>query len=487
MLKLFVGGLALAAAVGCAADTSTDDQAVGHDNSGSIPNNLPQADSAGAASTVTVNASKLDLTGPFFQSLGTNGRSCGTCHSPTDGWTVIPAHIQQRFDATGGTDPIFRTVDGSVSPVADVSTVDARRKAYAMLLTKGLIRVGIGVPNGADFHLAAVDDPYHHANAADISLFRRPLPSANLDKLSTVMWVGRVTFASANSFAPAADDNCLKAPFVPADGSAPKCFRSIDFDLADQANGATLGHAQATTGLTPPVDRAITDFEEGLYFGQLKVNGIGNLDNQGATGGAENIAGETTYFGINDNFGDYQTGAPFTAKIFDLYDAWDGSATAQLAQVARGQKLFNSRQFTISGVGGLNGSVGLPASFSGTCGTCHNGPNAGNHSIPAPLDIGIADASRRTADMPLYTFCSNADPTNCRETTDPGRALITGHFADMARFKGPTLRGVAARAPYFHNGSAKDLGAVVDFYNDRFNAHFTAQERADLVAFLQTL
>lgn len=49
------------------------------------------------------------------------------------------------------------------------------------------------------------------------------------------------------------------------------------------------------------------------------------------------------------------------------------------------------------------------------------------------------------------------------------------------------LRGLAARAPYFHNGSAADLAAAVDFYDTRFNLNLSDQEKADLVAFLQTL
>ena len=73
------------------------------------------------------------------------------------------------------------------------------------------------------------------------------------------------------------------------------------------------------------------------------------------------------------------------------------------------------------------------------------------------------------------------------QTTDPGRALITGKWNDIGRFKGPTLRALATRAPYFHNGSAKDLNEVVSFYNDRFGIGFTDQERDDLVAFLKAL
>ena len=122
----------------------------------------------------------------------------------------------------------------------------------------------------------------------------------------------------------------------------------------------------------------------------------------------------------------------------------------------------------------------------GTCTTCHDTPDSGSHSIPAPLDIGLTDASRRTPDLPLYTL-RNKQTGLTVETTDPGRALITGKWSDIGKFKGPVLRGLAARAPYFHNGSAADLGAVVDFYDQRFGIGFTEHEKADLIAFLRAL
>src|SRR6185436_12374037 len=116
-------------------------------------------------------------------------------------WTIVPNQVRAVFDATEGGEiddrlglgAIFRTNDGSNSPDADVSTLEARRAAYSMLLTRGLIRVGLPVPTDAEFELVAVDDPYHHASAADVSMFRRPLPMTNLRLLSTVMWDGRET------------------------------------------------------------------------------------------------------------------------------------------------------------------------------------------------------------------------------------------------------------------------------------------------------
>ena len=441
-----------------------------------LPNMLSFPNPTGFAATYNTTG-PIDLTNPFFQSLGTNGRACVSCHQPSDGWTVTPAHIQARFDASDGTDPIFRTVDGSNSPDADVSTVEARRSAYSMLLNKGLIRIGIGIPANAEFDLVAVDDPYGYASSKELSLFRRPLPSTNLNFLSTVMWDGRETFLDPLS------KDCILG--------TSKCFAPLHFDLSDQSNSATVGHAQAAQPLTTAQRDAIVAFESTLFTAQVFDNEAGDLTARHALGSPLHLSQQSFYFGINDVVsGDYRTGALFDPTVFRLYDAWDtpipgrGVVEARLA-VARGQRLFDSKQIQIVGVKGLNDDLGMGV-IPGTCTTCHDTPSAGNHSIPAPLNIGLTDASRRTPDLPLYTL-RNKQTLATVQTTDPGRALISGKWNDIGKFKGPILRGLAARAPYFHNGSATDLGAAVDFYDERFGIGFTEEEKADLVAFLRTL
>jgi hypothetical protein len=220
---------------------------------------------SGTARTINVSGGPVvDRASPFFQSLGTNGRSCATCHDVRDNMTVTPARLRERFGATGGTDPIFRTVDGSNSPDADVSTVRARRTAYGMLLTKGLIRVGLGIPPSVEIELAGVQDPYGHASAAELSLFRRPLPTTNLKFLSTVMWDGRETLKDAGQ---------------------PTGFALLAFDLADQSNAATLTHAQGAAPLTDGQRQAIVDFETQLFTAQVEDHHAGDLDEGGATGG----------------------------------------------------------------------------------------------------------------------------------------------------------------------------------------------------------
>jgi hypothetical protein len=354
-----------------------------------------------------------------------------------------------------------------------------------MLLDKGLIRVGIGIPPGAEFDLVAVDDPYGYASATELSLFRRVLPSTNLRFLSTVMWDGRETFPD-----PASPDCIL---------GTTKCFAALHFDLAHQANDATLGHAQASQAPSPEESRAIVEFESGLYTAQIFDDEAGSLTARGALGGPVNLSRFPFYFGINDVVSnDYRTGALFDPQVFTLYRSWDDvghhapdpgenrDRSEARAAVARGESLFNARPIEIRDVKGLNDDLATPV-IRGTCSTCHDTPGAGDHSVPAPLDIGIADASRRTPDLPLYTLRHNVAPFEIVQTTDPGRALVTGRWKDVGRFKGPILRALVARPPYFHNGSAADLDAVVDFYDARFTLHLTPQEHADLVAFLRTL
>jgi cytochrome c peroxidase len=156
--------------------------------------------------------------------------------------------------------------------------------------------------------------------------------------------------------------------------------------------------------------------------------------------------------------------------------------------VARGETLFNTLPIAIRGVGGLNDALKTDV-INGTCTTCHESPNVGDHSLSVPLNIGTtafpALAALDVSGLPIYTVECTDGTTS--QVTDPGRAMITGECADVGKVKGPLLRGLAARAPYFHNGAAATLNEVVEFYNQRFSLHLTPQQKSDLVAFLQTL
>jgi cytochrome c peroxidase len=430
-----------------------------------LPNTLTTPDASGAIGTFSTGEQIiLDTSNAFFASLGTNGRSCLSCHSPTEGWTLTPPGVKARFAATRGLDPLFRLVDGANTPNADVSSENTRRSAYSMLLSKALIRVGIGVPAGAEFTLYAVDDPYGFASSTELSLFRRPLPSTNLGFLSAVMWDGRETIQPITST-----------------GTGPADTVALQANLTHQALDATFGHAQATSPPTPQQLQQIVAFELSLFTAQVRDRTAGSLSADRAGGDPERLARQRFDIGINDPLG---PSGRFTPRAMRLFDGWSRGTPAQQA-VARGETLFNTRPIAITGVAGLNDTLGQTV-IQGTCTTCHNTPNAGNHSVSLPINIGVSDADRRTPDLPLYTL-RNAVSGQLVQTTDPGRALITGKWADIGKFKGPVLRGLAARAPYFHNGSAAGLDDVVSFYDRRFHIGLGPAQRADLLAFLRSL
>jgi cytochrome c peroxidase len=473
-----------------------------------IPNGMLFPNPDGLSQTYSANDKGMDVTGPFFQSLGSNGRSCGTCHQPSDGMSVSATHIQQRFVETRGEDPIFRTVDGSnCNHSIDVSTLDGKSAAYSLLRTRGLIRIAIAVPANADYRIASVQNPYGCNESDTISMYRRPLPSTNLRFLSAVMFDGRESSPLTGT---------QKITFA----NSPDSLRS---DLAHQSVDATTGHAQGDGSRpTAAEQQEIVDFEMGLTTAQAIGNGIGRLDAQGANGGPTALATQPFFISINSSIDPLvpQFEPPggliapgqgqFSAAIFDLFDAWASHPDASpRAAVARGQALFNSKPITITGVAGINDDIsaggllkGGVASLTGTCGTCHDTPGVGNHSFPTPLDIGTGDPNPDNSSvnmggldiryLPSITVC-RADPitgaptSECKTTTDLGQALIDGKFDHVGKIKGPVLRGLSARAPYFHNGSAQKLSDVVRFYEARFGLALTPQEESDLVAFLSSL
>ncbi len=425
-----------------------------------LPNLFPFPNSHGILKTFN-ESGKLDLTGPFFQSLGTNGRSCASCHQASDAWSVSAAHVAKRFEETHGLDPIFRTNDGSnCDHSIDTSTVEGRRHAYSLLTSRGLIRIAMAVPAGAEFDVVSVSNPYGCNETSTLSMYRRPLPSTNLRFLTTVMWDGRESSTQTGTI-----------PITPL-GSNPG---DLQTDLLHQSVDATMGHAQATTPPTPQQQRQIVMFELGLSTAQAVEFGAGSLESHGAHGGPVALLNQDFFVGINDPLGLNPRGTPFNPVIFTLFTptwAHEQSHNHHRASILRGQTLFNSRPIAIKGVNGLNDALGVDT-LPGTCGTCHDSPNVGNHSVIAPLNIGIADVGNPlnplgVSYLPVIKLRQKADPTKEISTTDPGRALVTGKWADIGKFKGPILRGLSARAPYFHNGSAESLKDVVEFYERPF-------------------
>jgi cytochrome c peroxidase len=453
-----------------------------------IPGFEIDADPFGAIATLQPGGATRTSQNAFFANLGTNERTCFSCHQPQTGWTVSAESVQARFYASRGDDPIFRLVDGATCPNDDVSTIDAKRKAYHLLLEKGLIRIGLQVPTtvpatGAptEYKIISVSDPYgcntnpvtgltnfgpNGQTTGVVSVYRRPLPSTNLGFLTTIMWDGR------------------------------------EPSLASQAIDATRIHAQGNADPTAAQQQQIVTFESGIFTAQIEDNDAKSLKARGAIGGPDTLEDLLPgfYVGINDPLGGNPKGIAFTSKIFDLYQAWNdiyggGPVNASRESIARGEALFNDTPITITGVAGLNDTLGV-TQIAGFCGTCHDTPDVGNHSVKLPINIGIANGGPNNdnpgldiADLPVFTLSCVSGPNAGKSytVTDPGRALISGLCADIGKIKGPILRGLAGRAPYFHNGSAATLLDVVNFYVQRFNINFNDAQKADLVAFLQAL
>jgi cytochrome c peroxidase len=414
----------------------------------------------------------------FFIPLGTNGRTCQTCHQPSAGWSITPSRIQAAFHASAGTAPLFRPVDGAVCPSADTSTYQGRRASYGLVLDKGLIRVSIKLPDPPtlQFSVVNVQDPYACSTNPDfgltsfgpsvptqgsVSVYRRPLPATNLRFLTTVMWDGR------------------------------------EASLQSQAKDAVLIHAQAASEPSDAQLEQIVAFESGLYSAQINGAEAGPLNERGAQGGPTTLSGQDFFPGINDPLGGNPTNVPFNPDAVSLFSAWDSSSATDPEQdpaalsIARGEKLFNEKPVTIIGVTGLNDAPGRET-VQGTCTTCHDTPNVGNHSVPLALNIGVVAPSADgldTAGLPVFMLRCDAGPLagTTYQVTDPGKALISGQCADIGKTKGPILRNLSARAPYFHNGSAPDLEHVLTFYDSRFGIGFSDQEKQDLIAFLKSL
>jgi cytochrome c peroxidase len=422
---------------------------------------ITTANSSGQAQTLSLNGPIPTTSNAFFQSLGTNGRTCNTCHRVDQGWTVSAADVQARFDVDGGMDPIFASFDGTTCPSDDVSTSSARMSATVLLRTKGLIRIARPIPPNADFSLMTSDDPYH-CTINGLSMYRRPLPSTNLTFVSDIMWDGRETTGTARLI-----------------------------DLRTQAVDATLGHAQATH---PPNEQQIdqiVQFETSIFTAQSFDSAAGNLIDLGAQGGPQFLSRQNFFLGINDPMGSNPTGAPFNAEVFAVFKPWASlsgapgdQVTAARQAIARGEALFNTPTMNVAGVAGLNDDFNQPVIMA-SCSTCHDTPSVGNTSAQRMIHVGVGDAFRRTPDMPLYTFkCTDG---TVLPLSDPGLAMSTGKCRDLGKFKVPILRGLAARAPYFHDGSAATLDDVLNFYRVRFGLLLTAQQESDLIAFLNSL
>ena len=151
----------------------------------------------------------------------------------------------------------------------------------------------------------------------------------------------------------------------------------------------------------------------------------------------------------------YEIKVSYGESRFDRYAAatvkGDGAGQQELSpQEVRGLRLFLGK---------------------GQCVTCHNGPQLTDHAFhntgvppvdPARPDRGRADGLRKLVQDEFNCLgrYSDAKPEQCGEL----QFLSAADASALAAFRTPSLRNVAARAPYMHAGQIATLGEVVQHY-----------------------
>jgi hypothetical protein len=436
---------------------------------------------------------------PFFEALGTNGRACVTCHQPSDGMSLSVESVQARWTATGGRDPLFAAVDGSNCP----SLPQDRAASHSLLLEKGLFRIALPWPPKSpdgkavrpEFTLEVVKDPTAcnldpvyglKSGAPHVSVYRRPRMTANLKYVTS-------PFSLSGRF-----DGKRGVPLAinPATGQRvglPIMSDARAATLTDQAVDALFKHEQVGQAPDAAQLRRIVDYESQVFAAQSAHPLGGDLmaaDAPPALGPRALAKGPAIVAGFNWN-----------NPVFLSFDTWRNPRTGDSreqaefrASVARGYDIFFQRPFWIRDVAWFN-SIGMGNPYKRTCAICHSVHMTGNDISPGVMDIGVNNlpTADPRPDLPLFkiTCRKEVEPHyylgRTIYTHDPGRALISGKCVDVGSLVMQQMRSLSARAPYFSNGSAKDLRAVVDFYDRRFEMQMTEQDKVDLTNFLAVL
>ena len=447
---------------------------------------------------------------PFFEPIGGNGRACVSCHQPANAMSISVPTIQERWRATRGEDPIFAPVDGMNCP--DQPRGDP--KSHSLLLERGLFRVFLPWPpkaaNGTviepEFTIEVVRDPSGcntspryglNSPTPMVSVYRRPRPVANT-KYITHQNFGVGSFVGKGPIATDRD---------------PETGLPTSMNMMSDARVTTL-KAQAVSAAQSHLEfrgvpddarlRRIVEFESQVYAAQARHRVAGDLmEPSGPPGlGVRNVANEPA--GVLGN--------NTTAWVFPVGEVWKTlpEASADEAQrnrmresIARGHDVFMFRTFWIRDVQHLT-TVGLGNPTKRTCSTCHGMHMTGMDVANGWMDLGTMNLpwaveepqnpwNARKPQMPLFKITCKPEAAphaflgRVIYTQDPGRALITGKCHDVGSIVMQQFRGLAARAPYFANGSAGSLRELVDFYDRRFNIGYTDRERDDLINFLSAL
>ena len=446
---------------------------------------------------------------PFFEPIGENDRACITCHQPADGMSLSLQTIRERWEATEGKDPIFALIDGANCP----NLPQGEWASHSLLLEKGLFRIFLPWPPKAadgvtpiepEFTIEVVRDPggcnldpVYGLNSDNpmISVYRRPRVTANLkyviqQRFGTGYFVGKPGEAA------------VRHPETGRPLNMNMMSDARQVTLRSQAVEAGITHLQMLERLTDEQLTAIEEFERQIYVAQVSRNGAGSLVEEGgaAAFGPKNLMlGDAGVLGNNTTRWVFPMGDVWQAPIADA----DPEQAEMRESIRRGQEIFHFRTFWIRDSMHLN-TVGLGNPTKRTCATCHGMHMTGLDSANGWMDIGTTNLpwaketplnpwTDEEELMPLFKVtCNNDVPPHpylgrVIYTQDPGRALISGKCNDVGTIVMQQFRGLAAREPFFSNGSAANIRELIDFYDRRYNIQFGEHERRDLENFLSSL
>lgn len=233
-------------------------------------------------------------------------------------------------------------------------------------------------------------------------------------------------------------------------------------NLVEQAKGPFLNPLEMNN---PSKSAVVNKVKASCY-----ATGFKQIYGQSVFGNVENA-----YKCIADALASYEKSSELN-RYDSKYDQYLAGAVSLTEQESRGLELFEGRA---------------------GCSSCHTPPTFTNFTYH---NAGIP----RNPDNPFYFLSTKFNPLG-QNWKDKGLGGFTGKTADIGKFKTPTLRNIAATAPYTHNGLFNTLYEVVDFKNTRDVANWpdpehlmnvdnafgnlglSDQDIDDIVAFLYTL
>jgi len=460
-----------------------------------FPQSLSYPNAHGVSTTLNVGGPTSTVDHPFFAAHGENGRACVSCHQPSDGMSLSVDTIRQRWEETQGKDPIFAANDGANCP----SLPQNDAASHSLMLERGLVRVARPWPprtiDGAaidpEFTLEVVRDPTrcnldpkHGLKSVQptVSVYRRPRPATNVKYLTAVGF----PFEPKNGMPLPTDAETgqMVSGNILSDNRVPT--------IRAQIRDAFQTHLAVTTPVAKTTVDSIEAFLQQLHSAQT-VHRVGGLLNEGgASGGPEALR--------DAREGDLQYGA---SPIWKEFASWmkpesrgarDAQQSAFRESVARGAEIFAKRTFLIDDSAGIT-NMGFGSPVRNSCAFCHNMQRTGMDIAPGQVDIGTTNSphANSSPELPLFklTCKPNARPHpylgRVVYTQDPGFALTTGKCVDIGKITAQQMRALAARAPYFSNGSAKTLREIVDYYDRRYRIGFSEQEKQDLTNLMSVL